>query len=379
MTTRHASAQAPYPFEEPAAFATREILAGILDAYFVIQGDPTGTDAGDRVYPYVKFVGISPPLLSPWLGPVRRYIFEAVADGNLWTVWFDLPTTGGMGQVANGDATDCQAVLIFDTDLLSCPPPPLGHPYSGVGIVMAEYIEPSRTEWHTEQLEELITDDLKYRNQQLKRLQNEVLDLEEMDETISLTDFTLDDFRIELLNFIENNRLRLKNSPMGLYAVVPAPGGAYAGLITGRDISSSEKDIIKPGVIYCLAQKGESEGNEEVNPLNPYFLVYIRDDGTVRYNYTNAKQILEIYRLLCQGQEAPYDELCTLFNNETSNGENMDKYSGLLKKAVSEIVQVFKKKGNIKLTTDRGAVLIPITKQINEMEDFELITWLIVR
>ena len=232
---------------------------------------------------------------------------------------------------------------------------------------------------NTEQLEDLITDDLKYRNKQLKKLQSEVLDLEDMDETISLTDFTLDDFRIELLNFIENNRFRLKNSPMGLYAVVPAPGGAYAGLITGRDISSSEKEIIKPGVIYCLAQKGESGGNEEVNPLNPYFLVYIRDDGTVRYNYTNAKQILEIYRLLCQNQKAPYDELCTLFNDETSNGENMEKYSDLLKKAVSEIVHVFKKKGNIKLTTDRGAVLIPITKQINEMEDFELITWLIVR
>jgi len=113
--------------------------------------------------------------------------------------------------------------------------------------------------------------------------------------------------------------------------------------------------------------------------LNPYFLVYIRDDGTVRYNYTNAKQILEIYRLLCQGQKAPYDELCELFNNETSNGENMEKYSGLLKKAVNEIVQIFKKKSKIKLVTDRGAKLIPQTKQISELEDFELITWLILR
>lgn len=232
---------------------------------------------------------------------------------------------------------------------------------------------------NTEQLEELITDDLKYRNQQLKKLQNEVLDLEEMDESISLTDFTLDDFRIELLNFIENNRGRLKDSPMGLYAVVPAPGGDYSKLVTSREFSAIEKEIIKPGVIYCLAQKGESKGNEEVNPLNPYFLVYIRDDGTVRYNYTNAKQILEIYRLLCQGQKTPYAELCALFNDETANGEKMDKYSDLLKKAVNEIVQVFKKKGNIKLTTDRGAMVIPKTKQINEMEDFELVTWLVVK
>ncbi|MFH2108541.1 MAG: helicase-related protein [Chrysiogenia bacterium] len=232
---------------------------------------------------------------------------------------------------------------------------------------------------NTEQIEDLITDDLKYRNQQLKRLQNEVLDLEEMNESISLTDFTLDDFRIELLNFIEDNRRRLKDSPMGLYAIVPAPGGDYARLINGREISAAEKEIIKPGVIFCLAQKGESDGNEEVNPLNPYFLVYIRDDGTVRYNYTNAKQILEIYRLLCQEQKTPYTELCALFNDETANGEKMDKYSDLLKRAVNEIVQVFKKKGNIKLTTDRGAMVIPKIKQINEMEDFELITWLIVK
>lgn len=232
---------------------------------------------------------------------------------------------------------------------------------------------------NTEQLEELITDDLKYRNQQLKKLQNEVLDIEDMDESISLTDFTLDDFRIELLNFIENNRKRLKESPLGLYAVVPAPGGEHASLIKNREISAAEKEIIKPGVIYCLSQKNGSDDNEAVNPLNPYFLVYIRDDGTVRYNYTNAKQILEIYRLLCQNQKQPYEELCNLFNQETDNGMKMDKYSALLGKATKEIAHIFKKKGNAKLTSDRGALLIPLAKQINEMDDFELVTWLIVR
>jgi len=232
---------------------------------------------------------------------------------------------------------------------------------------------------NTEQIEDLITDDLKYRNQQLKKLQNEVLDLEEMDESISLTDFTLDDFRIELSTFIENNRRRLKDSPMGLYAIVPAPGGEHANLLSGREFSSAEKEIIKPGVIYCLAQKEQSDGNEEVNPLNPYFLIYVRDDGTVRYNYTNAKQILEIFRLLCQEQKTPYNQLCELFNEETYHGKKMDKYNELLNNSVNEIVRVFKKKGKIKLTTDRGAMLIPKAKQINEMKDFELITWLIVR
>lgn len=139
MTTRHVSAQTPYPFEEPAAFATRSILAGILDAYFVIQGNPTGVSGGDRAYPYIKLVDISPA------GADYRWTFEAVADGNLWDIWFDLPTSGGLGQVSNGDSTDCACVLIFDTGLL----------YSGAGETMDDYIEPSRTEWHTEQLEQV--------------------------------------------------------------------------------------------------------------------------------------------------------------------------------------------------------------------------------
>lgn len=231
----------------------------------------------------------------------------------------------------------------------------------------------------TDKIEELITDDLKYRNQQLKKLKEEVLDLEDMDENVSLTDFTLDDFRIELLNFLENNRKKLQESPLGLYAIVPALAGEHKELIKDIAFTDTEKEIIKPGVIFCLSQKGNSDGNEEVNPLNPYFLVYIRDDGTVRYNYTQAKQILEVYRLLCQNQHAPYDKLCELFNKETNNGQNMHRYTELLKKSVDEIVHVFKKKGNQKLISDRGALLIPKIKQLNEMEDFELITWLIVR
>ncbi|MEI6847534.1 MAG: helicase-related protein [Chlorobiaceae bacterium] len=232
---------------------------------------------------------------------------------------------------------------------------------------------------NTEQIEELIADDLKYRNQQLKKLQDEVLDLEEMDESLSLTDFTLDDFRIELLNYLENNRTRLMQAPLGLYAVVPAPAGEHADASTKKQFSQSEKEIIKPGTIFCLRQKGESDGNEQVNPLNPYFLVYIRKDGTVRYNYINAKQILEIFRLLCQGETIPYEQLCSLFNTETANGQQMEHYTQLLTKAVEEILRVFKKRTAQKLTTDRGAIIPPRHKQIEELSHFELITWLIIQ
>jgi hypothetical protein len=147
----------------------------------------------------------------------------------------------------------------------------------------------------TDQIEELIEDDLKYRNQQLKKLRKEVFDLEDMNESISLTDFKLDDLRIELLNFLENNRQKLEDAPFGLYAVVPSPSHALPPLL-GRD--GEGLNIIKPGVLYCLKQKGDTDGNEAINSLQSDFLVYIRKDGVVRFNYTNAKSILEIYKLL---------------------------------------------------------------------------------
>jgi len=232
----------------------------------------------------------------------------------------------------------------------------------------------------TDQIEELIEDDLKYRNKQLKTLRDEVLDLEEMNESISLTDFTLDDFRVELLNFLENNRKKLEEAPFGLYTVVPSPSGSHSNCLEAEKIQAAEKEIIKPGVVYCLKQKGNTEGNEEVNPLQPYFLVYIRDDGQVRFNYTNAKHILEIYRLMCAGKSQPFEELCDLFNSETNQGEEMKQYTELLKKAIDEISRVFNKRSSQKITgNDRGALLIPKSKRINEADNFELVTWLVIK
>ncbi len=232
---------------------------------------------------------------------------------------------------------------------------------------------------NTEQLEDLIEEDLKYRNQQLKRLRDEVLDLEDMNESISLTDFTLDDFRVELSNYLENNRKKLKDAPLGLYAVVPSPSGNHAQYFNLDKFSEVERKIIKPGVVYCLKQKGDTDGNEEVNPLQPYFLVYIWEDGQVRFNYTNAKQILEIYRLLCQGNITAFQQLCDLFNTETDHGTRMEPYADLLKKVVDEIIRVFKKRITQRVLTDRAGLIIPQSKQVNEVNNFELVTWLVIK
>jgi hypothetical protein len=225
---------------------------------------------------------------------------------------------------------------------------------------------------------DLITEDMKYRDQQLKRLRDEVLDLEDMNDNISLTDFTLDDFRVELSNYLKDHESSIHDTPEGIYAIVPSPENSIEP--SEKEYSDEIKNIIKPGVIFCLRQKNVNEECEKVNPLNPYFLVYIRNDGDVRFNYTSSKSILEIYRLLCTGESAPYEKLCDLFNKETNNGEDMSKYTALIEKAVTEIMASFKKRSAAKLMTGgRGARLVAKDKQVSAISDFELVTWLIIK
>ena len=216
----------------------------------------------------------------------------------------------------------------------------------------------------TEDLQDLIKEDLRYRDKQLMRLKDEVLDLEDFNESVALNEFTLDDFRMELASYIEANRESLKEAPLGLYAVVP---------------SYRENQTIRPGVIYCLKQRTEATENEAVNPLQPYFLVYIRDDGEVRYNFTAPKQVLEIFRAVCQGQTAPYDKLCELFDAETANGQDMSRYSRLLDKAVAAIVAQFSRKNTGNLFLGRAGKLLSSQSTIKGSTDFELITWLVVK
>lgn len=223
-----------------------------------------------------------------------------------------------------------------------------------------------------EQIQELVEDDLKFRDKQLKRLQDEVLDMDELNEGgVTLSNFSLDDFRIDLLNFIEANRKALESTPLGIYACVPH-------VLDATLFNPDASEVVKPGVIFCLRQLGDSSGNEKVNPLQHYFLVYIRNDGTVRYNFTHPKQILDIYRLLCLGKSEPIQELCDLFNKETNNGTDTSKYEALLKDAIKAITSTFKKKNLSMLTANRNATLISDNTQPNESNKFELITWLIL-
>jgi SNF2 family DNA or RNA helicase len=227
-----------------------------------------------------------------------------------------------------------------------------------------------------QEIEELIHEDLRYRDKQLLRLKDEVLDIEDLGDSVSLSEFTLDDFRLELLKYIEANRAALEAAPFGLYTVVPP---------------HPEYKVIGPGVIFCFKQEQSPSANadltgvtkaasvESINPLQPYFLVYVLDDGNVRFGFANPKQILEIYRILCSGKGEPYVPLCDLFDRQTSHGSDMKAYDVLLQKAVNSVAATFRKRAAFGLQTGRSFVLPNEHAQVNEATDLELVTWLVIK
>ncbi len=228
-----------------------------------------------------------------------------------------------------------------------------------------------------EQIKDLVTEELTYRERQLLRLKEEVIDLEDMDDNVSLSEFTLDDFRIELMRFLEANRGALRDAPLGLYAVAPT-------LASSRHPELFDKgwhEIAKPGVIFCLRHKNPppQRTSSKVNPLGAYYLLYIRDDGTVRFNFTHAKNTLTLFQKLCQRQTEPDQALCDLFDTETEHGRNMDRYNELLAKAIKSIADSFQKRIAAGLQSARDFVIPDQKEQAKDDNDFELITWLVIK
>ena len=161
------------------------------------------------------------------------------------------------------------------------------------------------------QLEDLIERDLLFRDRQLQRLKDEVLDLEELDDAVSLSDFSLDEFRVDLLRYVEANRAQLEEAGEGLYAVVPPRRELFVAA--------------RPGAIFCLRHRGSDSTpigrqvarSHGLNPMSPYFLVYVHDDGTVRFNFAQPKESLILFRDLAAGEPTAFEALCDLFDIQT--------------------------------------------------------------
>lgn len=207
--------------------------------------------------------------------------------------------------------------------------------------------------------------DLEYRRKQLEKLQNEVIDLEEVNGTISLTDFTMDDFRMDLLNFMKDNGKEVKTAPLGLFSIA-------------RNQNRNLQDEIQPGVIFCLKQIDNITDANEKNALFPYFLVYIKENGEVQYSYIQVKKILDIYRSLCLGNHEAAEELYELFYDETNRGRKMDHYKELLEKVTGEVVGKIEQQTTLNIFS-LGNLDSLVTSKNTNLQDFEIISYLIVK
>lgn len=199
--------------------------------------------------------------------------------------------------------------------------------------------------------------DLEYRKQQLKRLQEEVVDIEDMSTGISIMDLGLNEFQLDLLEYIKTHDLSTK--PKGLHAVV----------------SATEEN--PEGVIFVLRNINNSINIDNRNRIHPFYMVYIGVDGDIVCDYLNPKKLLDTVRLLCRGKSEPIMTLCEKFNKETDDGRNMEEASQLLSDAINSIIDV-KEESDIDSLFSTGGTSA-LMSQISGLDDFELICFLVVK
>jgi SNF2 family DNA or RNA helicase len=201
-------------------------------------------------------------------------------------------------------------------------------------------------------------DDLEYRKQQLERLKEDVVDLEEMNTGVSIMDLGLNEFRLDLLEYINSNH-DVEHTPFGLHAVVHATDQAPAG------------------TVFVLKNRTAGVNIDHKNQLHPFYMVYIKDDGEVLVDHLHPKDLLDKMRLLCKPMTKPDVKLCSAFNKETRDGLRMGKYSDLLSKAINSIISVREQ-------SDVDSFLEGFAGELFEehyvgLDDFELICFLIIK
>lgn len=200
--------------------------------------------------------------------------------------------------------------------------------------------------------------DLEYRKQQLKRLQEEVVDIEDMSTGISIMDLGLNEFRLDLLEYVKTHP-DLEKKPKGLHAVV------------------SVTEDLPEGVIFVLKNINNSVNIDNQNRIHPFYMVYIGMDGEVICDYLNPKKMLDDIRLLCRGKKEPIKELCQRFNDETDDGRNMSEMSELLSEAINSIIDC-KEESDIDSLFSAGGTSA-LMSEISGLDDFELICFLVVK
>lgn len=200
--------------------------------------------------------------------------------------------------------------------------------------------------------------DLEYRRNQLKKLQNEVVDIEDMDTGVNIMDLGLNEFRLDLLaNLKEHPNMDL--TPFGMSAVVSA------------------SELVEPGVMYVLKNKNNGVNIDRSNLLHPFYMVYLSHTGTVICDHLSPKKLLDKMRYACKDKTDPDKALCKQFNKETRDGKNMRHYSDLLQSAIESIITV-KEESDIDSLFSVGETSA-LTYNIKGLDDFELICFLVIK
>ena len=202
--------------------------------------------------------------------------------------------------------------------------------------------------------------DVTYRKEQLRRLQEEVIELEDLKTGVSITDLGLNDFRMDLLNYAKTHG-EPSHAPNGMHAVVPANPGLG----------------LQPGVIFTLRNRAPEVNVNQHNRLHPYYLVYIGRNGELISDHTEVKRLLDLVRGGCKGHSEPIEIACQSFNKETADGRDMELYSGLLSKTIHSMIEVKEEKDLDSLFS--GGKTTALTNTISGLDEFELITFLVIQ
>ena len=200
--------------------------------------------------------------------------------------------------------------------------------------------------------------DLEYRRNQLRRLQEAVIDIEEMDTGINIMDLGLNEFRLDLLSYLKEHP-DIEHAPMGMSAVVESTS------------------LVKPGVIFILKNRSNAVNIDRKNLLHPFYMVYLSDQGEVICDHLHPKQLLDAMRYACKNKTEHDPVLCAALNKETADGRKMECYSSLLQSAIESIVAV-KSESNIESLFSLGETTA-LQGEIKGLDDFELITFLIIK
>ena len=208
--------------------------------------------------------------------------------------------------------------------------------------------------------------ELRFRDEQLMKLREEILDMDELADGPVMSDFTLDHFLAQLLRYLEKNRDMLEALPHGIYAV-----------------TEYRSSTIQSGAVFFLRQQNAASDPSRqrvASQVHPYYVIYIQDNGTIRFGCANARQALGVFEAATSGKTEPLTRLCDRFDRLTDFGKTMVHFDGLLNSVIAHIRQAHSdtQTRNLRPGGARDFRFTPASETPRSAADFELVTWLVV-